>query len=210
MGHSITLIGIPGLVDEATLGEFIDIFFGCRDSNFVVKLEDSDPPNENIRGSLAATFRGFTITIWVKNIQAHMQRGLRLGGNLTFARDVRHGVYLVLAHELRHAHQFIFHGHSRALNAGGYLGRASEVDARRFVDESYESICAFVDVDPIVPGVSDPISEVVDALACHTERVSSEMIWEHVLPLSGDMNLNYGLVLHGLIDRGVKFEPCSS
>lgn len=74
------------------------------------------------------------------------RRGMPVGGNVTVARSRPVAFACVLRHEIQHLNQHLLMGENfrkgGAMFSGRYLGRASEVDARRSVDESFDHICA--------------------------------------------------------------------
>jgi hypothetical protein len=214
MGHTITLDDRSKLLDKETLQDFIDLFFDARDSEFLIEVVpvSGKVPNGNIRGLMMASSLGrFKITLYAGNIKVHMDRGIALGGNVTKTSELKLGVYLVLAHELRHAYQAVYFGHNTTLQKGRYKARAGEIDARRHVDENYDSICAFLGLDA-TPISSAPPSSDADLLVDLLEeqsvdgviKKSEDDLWDEVMSMSGDPEVTFRRVQAGIQSRGLR------
>lgn len=214
MGHTITLDDKSKLLDQETIQDFIDLFFDARDSEFIIEVVPTygKVPNNNIRGLMMASSLGrFKITLYAGNIKAHMERGIALGGNVTKAKDLRLGIYLVLAHELRHAYQAVYFGKNTTLQKGKYKARAGEIDARRHVDENHDSICAFLGMEA-GPITSAPPSSEADLFVDLLEEQSVEGlvqkseddIWDEVMSMSGDPEATFKRIQDGLTTRGLR------
>lgn len=212
MAHAVTLVDPQKHLDQDTLQDFIDLFFDACDSAFVIEVVPTygKTPNPSIRGLCAANGKGgFKITLYAANIEEQMGRNVSMGGNVTKARDLKHGLYLVLTHELRHAHQSIYFGQNTTLHKGQYKGRAGEVDARRHVDENYENVSAFlgIEVEPVSP---DPGGNEVDILidylaeATETDVIHEDEVWDQVMTCSGDPEAVFRRVQSGLLARGLR------
>lgn len=215
MGHTITVDDKSKLLDVSTLQDFIDLFFDAKESEFHIEVVPTygKVPNGNIRGLMQASNLGrFRITLYAGNIKAHMDRGIALGGNITKANNLTLAVYLVLAHELRHAYQAVYFGRNSTLQAGRYKARAGEVDARRHVDENYDSLCAFLGfspellstacTNPDLVALVDILAESADDLGMLTE--TDDQVWDQVMGLPGDPDVNHRKVMEGLTARGLR------
>lgn len=151
MAHAVHVYGLKETLEEGTFSnqeivDAIDSFFDGPDSSFAVYIvmNGADP---EMRGFHLYTGRGHhSITIYRGSIERAIARRLPMGGNVTVPLDLRAGLALVLAHEIRHATQSAFHGiiGNTALYRGKYLGRPCEVDARRFVDEKFSQVMALI------------------------------------------------------------------
>lgn len=215
MAHSVELIDPQCLLDRETLQDFIDLFFDARDSRFTIEVvpPSGKVPNPAIRGLCSVSNLGnFRITLYTPNIREQIARSVPMGGNFTRARDLKHGLYLVLTHELRHAHQNIYFGSNSTLHKGKYRARAGEVDARRHVDENYDAVCAFLGMEPDLLASSTDSMETsvyVDMLAESsapdgTIKLSEDEIWDQVMTMSGDPETMYRRVMDGLRNRGLR------
>lgn len=215
----------PGnFLEKDTLQDFIDLFYGGPETRFIIDVMPrmGKPPNKSIRGQCATRvttdlLRGpsleFRITIFTPNIAEQLARGVVFGGNTTRAKTVKHAMYLTLTHELRHAYQGAFHGvNQTAMQAGRYKGRASEVDARRHVDESYEAVCDFLDIKPEARCSYDPgeshIDLLVDIMAEGADSVgrvamTDDGLWDQAFQMSGDPDVNYRKFRERLAARGL-------
>ncbi len=210
MAHQLDIDDREGLLDSTSLSDFIDLFFGGRDSRFIIEVQPTfgRPPNPSIRGLCATNGSAFRITLYAKNISEHVKLGLPVGGNTTLAKTLPHALYLVLTHELRHAYQQVFHGNDTSFNRGKYKGRASEIDARRHVDESYEAVCAFVGIQgsrAVPAGPAEQLlefwSEAADEAGCIP--LTDDEVWEQAFELPGDPDANHERLSAGLVIRGL-------
>lgn len=213
MAHSVELIDPQGLLDDDTLQDFIDLFFDARDSKFtiIVVPPGGKVPNPSIRGVCAVnTLGAFRITLYSPNIKEQMTRSVPMGGNVTRARDLKHGLYLVLTHELRHAHQAVYFGSNSTLHKGKYRARAGEVDARRHVDENYECVCDFLNVIPVermqMSSEADMLIDILSEIASSEGVIprTEDDIWDDVMALSGDPETIFNRVKNGLSARGLR------
>lgn len=120
-------------------------------------------------------------------------------------RSFTHSCYLVLAHELRHAYQTLFHRSERAFNSGAYMSRASEVDARRYVDENYEAICDFACVEPADLLLDNQLDSTVDMISSHGIP-TEDQVWDYVMEIGGDPDVNFRRIVRRLADRGISVD----
>lgn len=212
MGHAIGLIDPQGHLDKETLQDFIDLFFDAKDSVFGIEVVPTNgkAPNKSIRGMCAHNGRdAFKITLYAGNIKEHMSRGVSLGGNVTQAQNLKHGLYLVLTHELRHAYQAIYFGENSTLHKGRYKARAGEIDARRHVDENYENVAAFLGLTVEPVGTLDTQSDVdilIDVISESSDgtTVRTDDVWDQVMTLPGDPESTFRRVEAGLLARGIR------
>lgn len=215
MAHKLTLDDWEGLLERETLQDFLDLFFGGRESEFLIEVVPTygETPNPAIRGLCMTNFQDkFKITLYAGNIQEQMGRGVPMGGNFTKARNLKHGLYLVLTHELRHAYQAIYFGKNGSLHKGKYKARAGEVDARRYVDENYEAVCDFLGMEPeLIKGSEDEfeLSIYLDILAegASPEGVVSatdDQVWDQIMTMPGDPDVLHRRLMDGLRSRGLR------
>ena len=215
-----------GYLERETLQDFIDLFFGGPESSFsIIVMSTIDKvPNASIRGQCATKVQKdllfgsssleFRITLFTPNVIEQFSLGVVFGGNTTKAASVKHALYLTLTHELRHAYQSIYHGtDQKAIQAGKYRGRASEVDARRHVDESYEAVCDFLDIRAQARQVYDPgeayIDLLVDIMSEGADSVgqvamTDDGLWDQAFQMSGDPDLNYRKLRERMASRGLR------
>lgn len=144
--HQINLIDPTRQIDQDSLQDFIDLLYGGRPSLFTIHVVPSlQVGKSGVRGQHYVKDGIHNIDIFCAGIQQSMSARQPVGGNTTVASDLRHGVYLVLAHELRHGYQALIHGRGMVeIIKGKYLGRPAEIDARRHVDEHADAILAFL------------------------------------------------------------------
>lgn len=214
MGHTIHLDDKSKLLDKETLQDFIDLFFDARDSEFLIEVVPTygQVPNKNIRGVMQASNLGrFRITLYAGNIRDHMERGISVGGNVSMAKDLKLGVYLVLTHELRHAYQHVYFGKNTSLYKGRYKARAGEVDARRHVDESYDSVCDFLGIEGEKKGpvLDNELMLYVDVLAEGANESgvvceSEDELWDQLMTMPGDPDVNHKRLMAAMESRGLR------
>lgn len=146
--HNVAIFDADCYVDEGSLQDFIDLFFAGRPSSFNITIHSTRTVGRSgLRGQHRVKSGTHLVEVFASEIDAAVKQKIPVGGNSTVPLSVKHGVHLVLAHELRHAYQAVIHGNGiHELHRGRYSGRPGEVDARRHVDENYSAITEFLDL----------------------------------------------------------------
>lgn len=169
----------PGCkIDRREIVEFVELFYpGSSPGVILIDVVDR-AGHDGRRGECATSPSGrvHEITLFWKSIAKSASLNQVIGGNITKSRDLRTTAFFVLAHEIRHAFQAELHwNREKFFVKRGYMSRPCEVDARRYVDENYQSICEYLNVpaDPSSIGKSsgqpeakrDPLDEIVELFA---------------------------------------------
>ncbi len=207
------------ILSEDEVRDFIDLFYRWDDSTFFVRVDEME---RKFRGQHSLGFAGqsHTITLVKKNITRDFNKKSSIGGNMV-APTLRVAAGMVLAHEIQHANQaklhkdeMGFYGKKLGLTPTGkprmkqYWGRATERDARQFVDEHMNEICAYFSVDPPMrqkstePGVDQDEVLVVADLLCECSEVSMEDIKEELRASKVLTPSNVRIVLERLQEQG--------
>ncbi len=155
MAHRVTFEDFDGFIlTEDEVRDLIDLFYRWGDARFTVRTDEKE---RKFRGQhtsgLDSDFH--TIVLVKKNIVRDFGKRSPLGGNVP-SPSLRVGAAAVLVHEIQHANQaklhfreMGFYGTKLGLTPTGkarrkqYRGRACERDARAFVDERLDEICAY-------------------------------------------------------------------
>ena len=138
------------ILTEDEVRDFIDLFYRWDSGRFLIRRDEKE---RKFRGEHCYGLDGLhTITLVQKNIRRDYDQGKRVGGNMV-APTIQVAAGMVLAHELQHANQSKTHLRSEGFfNEHRYWNRACERDARMFVDEHLNEICAYFAVPPPMRG----------------------------------------------------------
>lgn len=145
--HNLTLNDSGFYIERDSIHDYIDLLYGGDRADFVITVNDVSvsAPRETLRGRYRPIGSKHNVEIFASTILESVNSRSPVGGNNNPPLDLRHGIYMVLAHELRHAWQFKMHGKGvSVIFRGRYTGRAGEIDARRHVDENYDLINGFL------------------------------------------------------------------
>lgn len=136
-----------------------------------------------------------------------------VGGNVMRSSDARQASFFTLAHELRHAYQAELHWHKeKFFRKRGYASRPCEVDARRYVDESYVAICDFLGIRPdpsirprdqdVPEAGDDPLDDLLEVLS-ESGTISVEELKSELSAIGMNNAITLDEMIHVLIERGV-------
>lgn len=154
MGHSISIRNYRNDVADQELIDLIDAVYSGPDTGFDVVVHTSGCPDDPGRRGHHRYFPNralpHVIELFVSPISDAVTKGQPMGGRHTVPRTVREGIFLVMAHELRHAEQALVHakGNNKVFYAGKYKDKACEKDARSSVDDRYDIIMALAEILP--------------------------------------------------------------
>lgn len=223
MGHSITFVDFDKNfpLSQKEIEQLVDLFYRWGDTKFFISHDIS---KRGARGEHHHTWDGHFIALAKKAIHNSFEKKIAVGGTIV-PPTLKVACACTLVHELMHANQVKFHagekgfyGKMNGVNAKGhprmkhYWGRACEREARAYVDEHINEICAFFAVDPPRPTVSmggrvgqDEVMSVADLL-CECEEVTLEDIKDE-LRISKVLNpSNFKIVMEELKKRGFKIK----
>ena len=224
MGHTVIFQKFDEKfpLSQAEIVELIDLFYRWGDATFYVN-HDIDKPGT--RGQHHSDWAGHHyIALAKKAIHNSFKNKQPIGGNV-IAPTLKVACACTLVHELMHANQVKFHkgemgfyGKMIGTNARGnqrmkhYKGRACEREARAYVDEHINEICAFFAVEPLRPIATlggrvgqDEVLSVADLL-CECEEVSLDDIKDE-LRISHILNpSNFKTVMDVLKKKGFKIK----
>jgi hypothetical protein len=194
------------ILREDEIRDLVDLFYRWDDGCFIFRCDEKE---RKFRGEHRYDLGGgHTITLVRKNILRDYESGKSVGGNMV-APTLRVAAGMVLAHELQHANQSKQHTRTEGFfKDHRYWNRACERDARAFVDEHLNEICAYFAVVPpmrstVVDGVvgQDEVLAVADLLG-ECSDVTMEDIKDE-LRISKALNpKNVALVLERLRSQG--------
>jgi hypothetical protein len=203
MAHRIEIIGLPvmnGLLTKQAVEDTINLYYRWTDARFrVVCFHDiremrvwhKDPKiKKTVRGMhQAADFgKSHTISLVRENIEKAWEDKIAAGGNIA-PPTLKAAPIMVLIHEIQHANQIQLHAApadgGRFWNERGYHNRACEREARTFVDEHLDEVCAYLGLPPVRDrrkpkgDVEQEIDDVVDLL-CECSEVTMEDVREEL------------------------------
>ena len=146
MAHSIRFSNFEDFLltqDEAQ--DLVDMFYRWEDARFFIHVDNKQL---HYRGMHTRTPDGLhTIMLCKRNIVRDFRKGTTMGGNMK-APALRAAAGMVLVHELQHANQTKLHRAEEGFYRDHkYWNRACERDARQFVDEHMNEICAYFGVE---------------------------------------------------------------
>ncbi len=215
------------ILNEDEVRDFIDLFYRWGDATFRINTDEKERKWRGLH-STGLGEHSHTITLSQKNITRDFNRKIRIGGNMV-APSLRVAAGMVLAHEIQHANQAKFHlnemgfyGKKIGLTPTGrerkqqYNNRACERDARQFVDEHLNEICAYFSVDPptrrkpLGPGISQEEVLAVADLLGECSEVSIEDIKDELRASKVLTPNNVQLVLGRLQEQGFEIKQCTS
>lgn len=138
------------VLTEDEVRDFIGLFYRWGAGRFLIRRDEKE---RRFRGEHCCGMDGVhVITLVEKNIRRDFEKKQRVGGNLV-APTLQVAAGMVLAHELQHANQSRQHLRTEGFYTDHrYWNRACERDARQFVDEHLNQICAYFAVDPPMRG----------------------------------------------------------
>jgi hypothetical protein len=218
MAHKISFLDFNDfLLDEEEARDIIEMFFVWGDSKFIITTDEKE---KRWRGyhQWFDMAREHKITLSKKNITRDFNDKARVGGNHV-APTLKVAAAMVLVHELQHANQVKLHkpiAGSSFYTEHHYWNRACEREARGYVDEKLNEICAYFGVPPVMRSGSraaatdhDEVDAVVDLLS-ECEYVSMDDIKDE-LRISNVLNPSTVKHVRGeLISRGVEIKKESS
>lgn len=205
-------------ITSSEVKEFVELFYpGTKPGHVTISFLNSKGKGRR-RGECQTIGSSHSIKIYWATIDGEIRSGLFgssviCGGNRTTVSDARIGCFMTLAHELRHAYQHEIHWNAEGFfRKRGYSSRPCEVDARRYVDESYGAICAFLGVtpDPHIlidrSGPSDDQEKLLEDLIgvlMECEAISADDIRYELSVLGMNNPINLNTVLQELLSEGV-------
>lgn len=187
MEHNITFDSTFSdfILTQNEVMDLIQLFYRWDDATFLIKQDENE---RSFRGQHQMTMGNIhNITLVKKNIEKDFKTGLRIGCNHT-APTLKVAAAMVLVHELQHANQTKFHKQSETAfyRDHRYWDRACEREARAYVDEHLNEICAYFSVPPPMRrkqfghGVGQEEVLAVADLLCECSDVTMEDIKEEL------------------------------
>lgn len=188
MAHRIDITGIlkmEGLLTKQSVIDTINLYYRWGDATFKVVCFDNvremrafhhDPKiKPTVRGEhrWARSGNTHTISLVRLNIEKAWLEKNAAGGNVAPPSEQAAAI-MVLMHEIQHANQTGLHAQTKSStfwNERGYRNRACEREARSFVDEHLDELCAYLGLPPIrdhrkVRGdVDQELEDIVDLLS---------------------------------------------
>jgi hypothetical protein len=155
MAHSYKFEGMEDFaLSESEIKDIVEMFYRWEDSKFV--FDQDKMAKRTYRGQHVCMWDGtHKISFSMKNIEKDFKNKQRIACNMP-APTLKVAAAMVLAHELQHANQeklhkgeMGFYGRMQGTTKNGnprmkqYWGRACEREARAFVEEHLNEICAY-------------------------------------------------------------------
>lgn len=202
MAHRIEIVGLEnmdGLLTEQAVRDTINLYYRWGDARFKVicfrnipemrRFHNDPRVKPGVRGEHRwnAFDRLHTISLVRNNIEKAFKEKNAAGGNLPPPALVAAPV-MVLTHEIQHANQTQLHPSSpdsSFWNEHRYMNRACEREARAFVDEHLDEICAYFSLPPVRDrrkvrtGVEQELEDIVDLL-CECTEVTMDDVREEL------------------------------
>lgn len=202
-------------VRKTDVSEFVELFYpGCLPGQIIVSIVNSRG-KKGRRGVCETMGRSHHISVFWKTITSSIADDGKItcGGNVTTTENPRLACFMTLAHELRHAFQFETHmTKEKFFNKRGYSSRPCEVDARRYVDESYVEICGFLDIQPDQsikadktrePDSSEELLEDLIGILLECDVVSVDDLKFELAAIGLNNPISLGVIIHELVAEGV-------
>jgi hypothetical protein len=224
MGHTVIFQDFDEKfpLSKKEIEALIDLYYRWDDTTFYINHEIN---KKSARGEHNSDWAGnHYIALAKKAIHNSFNKKQAIGGTIV-PPTLKVACACTLVHELQHANQVKFHkgemgfyGRMSGVNAKGnprmkhYWGRACEREARAYVDEHINEICAFFAVDPPRPTVSmggrvgqDEVMSVADLL-CECEEVTLDDIKDELRISKVLTPNNFKTVMAELKKRGFKIK----
>jgi hypothetical protein len=209
VAHSFRFTDYAGFIlSEAQARDFVEMFYRWGDAKFNITTNEKE---RRWRGECRSDgFGGHTITLCRKNIVRDFNMKLSVGGNI-LAPTIECAAGMVLAHEIQHANQTKLHKFQEGFwKDHRYWNRACERDARLFVDEHANEICAYFSAPPPmrrgIGGGGDQGGEVlaVADLLCECEAVSMDDVRDELRASKVLNPVNVAAVIARLRESGIE------
>lgn len=224
MGHIVIFENFDDNFPLSTkeIRELIDLFYRWEDTTFTI---DHKITKSGTRGEHTSDWSGkHYISLAKRAIANSFKKNTPCGGTIR-APTLKVACAATLVHELMHANQVKYHkgemgfyGKMLGETAKGrprmkhYWGRACEREARAYVDEHFNEICAYFAVDPPRPTVSmdgrvgqDEVMGVADIL-CECEEVTLDDIKDELRISKALTPSNFKTVVEEMKKRGFKIK----
>ena len=202
------------VLKEDEIEDLIEMLYRWGDTRFHIIFSDK---HKKWRGSAQwrALEREHEINIYVDNIKKDVKTGIAIAGSQPAPEgSIRAGIAMVLCHELQHCNQVKFHKQdAKSTFYGGhqYWNLASEREARGYVDEKLNEICAYFNIKPTMRRAAvhtdgDESKEVkaIIRLLSECDRVTSDDINDELRASNLMSPANFSAVKRGLLKKGIK------